>query len=135
MTAGADSLISAGLWTVTATPVSRSLRPTLGLKEEGGLLRLNATAVKDFYQYGCDRQVRYLMANPLALEGLILRAPPAPAGPWAEAATAFERNVIDHLAATTGPVLRPPLGETYLGQAESAAFSAFASPRYDWLTN
>src|SRR5262245_31609399 len=83
-------------------------------------LRLTATTVKQFFEYRCERQVRYdLLADGerLALLGL---SDDQERPPWAQAGIDFEAVVVAELARRE-PVLRPPPGER-LSPGESDAF-------------
>src|SRR5438105_4578486 len=89
-------------------------------------LYLIATAVKLFFQYRCDRQVRYSLLPDTDRAGLSIREKPESTAPWARVGDDFETAVVDELARRE-PVLRPPAGKR-LTELQSAAFLCRASP-------
>jgi hypothetical protein len=84
-------------------------------------LKLHATAIKDFHQYRCERQVRYLMMDGKQLKEMLQLAQPDHENAWAREGVKFEKRVIDQIAAGQA-VLQPPPGVKYLEQGESVAF-------------
>jgi predicted RecB family nuclease len=83
-------------------------------------LRLTATTLKSFFQYRCERQVRYkLLAGP-DREALAIREATEDAASWARAGLDFEDQVIAELARSEA-VLRAPAGEA-LSAVQTAAF-------------
>src|SRR5262245_30760024 len=69
-------------------------------------LRLSPTTIKYFFQYRCERQVRYRMAAPGALESIPVAVVPDETDPWANAGNDYEQRIVDALAAVH-QVIRP----------------------------
>ncbi|MFO0822555.1 MAG: PD-(D/E)XK nuclease family protein [Gemmataceae bacterium] len=89
--------------------------------------RLTASAVKLFFQYRCDRQVRYnLLAPPERISLQIAQADESDE-PWALAGLQFEADLVASLA-SSAKVLAPPMGERWLTTDETLAFLRRQSP-------
>jgi hypothetical protein len=83
-------------------------------------LRLTATATKSFFQYRCDRQVRYAMMASKDRQSLtILERPQREA--WAAFGIDYETAVVARLA-EEATVLRPADREDHLSSGETLAF-------------
>jgi len=78
-------------------------------------LAVTPTVVKQYFQYRCDRQARYLMLRAAARAALAITTQ-QPAGPWADEGTGYERDVVTVLAARES-VLRLDGLETRPGEA------------------
>ncbi len=83
-------------------------------------LRLTATTVKSFFQYRCERQVRYMMMSATDRQTLSIQEPPDDDAVWARVGIDFEEGVVTALSRRES-VLRPPRGEK-LTAVETAAF-------------
>ncbi len=83
-------------------------------------LRLTATAIKSFFQYRCDRQVRYAMLASKERQSLtILERPQHEA--WAAFGIDYESAVVSRLAEKE-TVLRPAQGEDHLSSEQTLSF-------------
>lgn len=83
-------------------------------------LYLTATAVKLFFQYRCDRQVRYSLLPDGDRAGLSIRVQPESTAPWARVGNDFESAVVAELARRES-LLQPPPGKR-LTALQTAAF-------------
>lgn len=83
-------------------------------------LSISATTIKYFFQYRCERQVRYRMMSRDDLEAVPVVVAPDEQAPWAQAGDDYEEQVIEVLAGKQS-VLRPPPGKK-LSSVETLAF-------------
>jgi hypothetical protein len=81
---------------------------------------VTATLIKQFFQYGCDRQIRYALISGAVRGAVPIYEADDLGGGWKEFGIEFEGEVVARLA-RDGTVLRAPPGEQ-LTEAESAAF-------------
>jgi predicted RecB family nuclease len=84
------------------------------------VLRLTATALKSFFQYRCERQLRYTMMSEADREGLSIQEVPEDDAGWARVGIDFEEEVVAALSRRESMV-RPPRGEK-LTAVQTAAF-------------
>jgi hypothetical protein len=90
-------------------------------------LRLSATLVKNYFQYRCERQIRYAMLTDEERLSLAIADTAEPESPWARAGLDFEKTVIETLSRTS-PVLRPPPNQKQLDEVSTAAFLRLERP-------
>jgi predicted RecB family nuclease len=83
-------------------------------------LRLSASAIKSWFQYRCERQLRYSCADPDELESVPV-AVNAKESKWAEFGEDFEIRVVQRLASETS-VLRPTGNALKLSDRDAERF-------------
>ena len=89
--------------------------------------RLTASAVKLFFQYRCDRQVRYNLLAPPDRIALRIAQAAEPGEPWARAGVQYEADLVTGLSASAA-VVTPPAGEKWLTADETLAFLRRQTP-------
>jgi predicted RecB family nuclease len=88
--------------------------------------RLNASTIKSWFQYRCERKVRYETSTPEELEAVPVTRDLRQQA-WAQLGIDYEKRVVDRLA-RQAPMLRPAPGDTALSERLAIAFLRGARP-------
>ena len=82
-------------------------------------MRLSASSVKNWFQYRCERQLRYMGADKVELAAIPVTVPPLESK-WAQFGHEFEKRVITELSATES--IYRPYGDGKLTEQETKWF-------------